>query len=124
MKQIILTFTLAMAAATNLAAQSVNSQQTFSASAHEASKIDTQHGDQMVGTMNNAAVLICQNTVSLTSKDMLPNGSEAKHEATATQVEQETKTASLTTHVEAEKRSSLENNLAAYMSYKQEVFGH
>lgn len=122
MKQIILSITLAMAAATNLAAQSTNPQQTFSASDYETAKDCAKNADKTMGTAMNATDLICQNTASLTSEDRLSSNSEAYNNAASVQAKEGGSNASLTSQNETRKQSQEEDNLASYMRYKQQVF--
>lgn len=122
MKQIILSITLAMAAATNLAAQSSNLQQTFYLSDHKMVTIGAENDDKMVSTATSATNLICQNTTSQTSEDQLSSDVKADDNGASVQAKEGRNDASLTSRYEADKQSQAEDNLASYMLYKQQVF--
>lgn len=122
MKQIILSITLAMAAATNLAAQSTNPQQTFSVSDHETSGIVAKNDAKTASTAMDAARLICQNTASLTSEDEPLSDVKADKNVASVQAKEGESNASLTSQNATRKQSQTEDNLASYMRYKQEVF--
>lgn len=122
MKQIILSITLAMAAATNLAAQSSSSQQTFYLSDYETVTNGAENDDKMVSTATSATNLICQNTTSQTSEDQLSSDVKADNNDASVLAKEGRNGASLTSRYEADKQSQAEDNLASYMLYKQQVF--
>ena len=122
MKQIILSITLAMAAATNLAAQSSNPQQTFYLSDYETVTNGAENDDKMVSTATSVTNLICQNATSQTSEDQLSSDVKADDNGASVQAKEGRNDASLTSRYEADKQSQAEDNLASYMLYKQQVF--
>ncbi len=122
MKQIILSITLAMTAATNLAAQSSNPQQTFYLSDHETVTIGAKNDDKTMSTATSATNLICQNTTSQPGEDRPSSNVKANDNVASVQAKEERNDASLTSQHEADKQSQAEDNLASYMRYKQQVF--
>lgn len=111
-----------MAAATNLAAQSSNPQQTFYLSDYETVTNGAENDDKMVSTATSATNLICQNTTSQTSEDQLSSDVKADDNGASVQAKEGRNDASLTSRYEADKQSQAEDNLASYMLYKQQVF--
>lgn len=111
-----------MAAATNLAAQSTNPQQTFSVSDHETAGVVAKNDDKTASTEMDAARLICQNTASLTSEDRPSSDVKADKNAASVQAKEWESNASLTSQNATRKQSQAEDNLASYMRYKQQVF--
>ena len=122
MKQIILSITLAMAAATNLAAQSMNPQQTFYLSDHETVTIGAKNDDKTMSTATSATNLISQNTISQPSEYRLSSNVKADDNVAPVQAKEGRNDASLTSQHESDKQSQAEDNLASYMLYKQQVF--
>ena len=122
MKQIILSIALAMAAATNLAAQSSNPQQTFYLSDHETVTIGAKNDDKTMSTATSATNLISQNTISQPSEYRLSSNVKADDNVAPVQAKEGRNDASLTSRYEADKQSQAEDNLASYMLYKQQVF--